>query len=304
MGGSECRQTCLIDIRSSLVRVVLENCVYNLNAVRCREEIHETPFGYYAPSPLQNFLISLANRTWLGRGRMRWWISALIEQIKTGPVDVQCLGLKMRLHHYGLNTGEKKMLLNIKGYDWKEITYLKQNTTGSFHFVDIGANVGFYSFAVKSSCPGARIVAFEPDPVLVERLTYNVRANNLTNFSVIAMAVAGTSGTSPYFTDYGSLLGQGESINVPVVPLYDSLTASGLPRVDALKIDIEGFEDRVLFPFFKTAPRGMWPGIIIIEHCLRHLWNDDCLDLCRSLGYRFLFSNRRNAVLARPDQSG
>jgi len=87
--------------------------------------IHETSFGYYAPSPLQRLLISLANRTSLGRGRIRWWTSALIEQLKTGPVDVERLGLKVRLHHYGLNTGEKKMLLYIKGYDREEITYLK-----------------------------------------------------------------------------------------------------------------------------------------------------------------------------------
>jgi len=261
--------------------------------------IHERSFGYYAPSPLQRLLISLANRTSLGRGRIRWWTSVLIEQLKTGPVDVERLGLKVRLHHYGLNTGEKKMLLYIKGYDREEITYLKHNVSGNFHFVDIGANAGFYSFAVKSSCPGARIVAFEPNPDLAKRLTFNVRANNLKDFSIIAMAVGATFGTSPYFTDYGSLIGQGESINVPVVPLYDSLTAAGLHRVDAIKIDIEGFEDRVLFPYFKTAPRGMWPGIIIIEHCLRRLWNDDCLGLCSSLGYRFLFSNRVNTVLKR-----
>ena len=221
----------------------------------------------------------------------------MIEQIKTGPVDVERLGLKMRLHHYGLNAGEKKMLLYIKGYDCTEIAYLKHNMTDNFHFVDLGANAGFYSFAVKSSCPTARIVAFEPNPVLVKRLAYNVRANKLTDFSVIAMAVGATFGTNPYFTDYGSLIGQGESINVPVVPLYDSLTAVGLHRVDGMKIDIEGFEDRVLFPYFKTAPRRMWPRIIIIEHCLRRLWDDDCLGLCSSLGYRVLFSNRVNTVL-------
>src|SRR5438105_670207 len=49
----------------------------------------ESSFGYYAPSPLQSFLINLANRTSLGRGRIRWWTSALLERLKSGPVDVE-----------------------------------------------------------------------------------------------------------------------------------------------------------------------------------------------------------------------
>ncbi len=111
------------------------------------------------------------------------------------------------------------MLLHIKGYDCEEITYLKHNMSGNFHFVDIGANAGFYSFAVKSSCPDARIVAVEPNPVLVRRLTYNVSANNLKDFSVIAVAVGAGFGNSPYFTDYGSLIGQGEFDQCPSHPV-------------------------------------------------------------------------------------
>jgi FkbM family methyltransferase len=263
-------------------------------------KISDTPFGYYSPSPLQEWLIRLVNQTSVGRGRIRWWISALLQQIKSGPMDVERLGLKMRLHHYGPNPGEKKMLLYMKGYDWTEIAYLKESRTSNFRFVDIGANAGFYSFAIKSMCPAATVVAFEPNPILVQRLTYNARANNLTDFSVIGMAVGATLATRPYFTDSGSLLGCGVSIDVPVIPLYDSLVACGLRGVDAMKIDIEGFEDQVLFPYFETAPPEMWPRIIVIEHCLSHLWKSDCLHLCRSLGYRPLFNNSINAVLTRP----
>ncbi len=32
-----------------------------------------------------------------------------------------------------------------------------------------------------------------------------------------------------------------------------------------MKIDIEGFEDQALFPFFDEAPEKLWPRCIVIE---------------------------------------
>ena len=40
---------------------------------------------------------------------------------------------------------------------------------------------------------------------------------------------------------------------------------AGIDRIDALKTDIEGFEDRALLPFFATAPRALWPKRIYME---------------------------------------
>ena len=44
------------------------------------------------------------------------------------------------------------------------------------------------------------------------------------------------------------------SIEVEVAPLADIITAAGVDRIDYLKIDIEGFEDRALVPFIQQAP--------------------------------------------------
>ena len=50
------------------------------------------------------------------------------------------------------------------------------------------------------------------------------------------------------------------------------LDDAGVDHVDALKIDVEGFEDRVLTGFFKDAPQSLWPRAVVIEHLSRNEW--------------------------------
>ena len=45
-----------------------------------------------------------------------------------------------------------------------------------------------------------------------------------------------------------------------------SSTRPASAQVDALKIDVEGYEDRALIGFFKQAPQALWPRAVVIEH--------------------------------------
>src|SRR5207244_8348787 len=58
----------------------------------------------------------------------------------------------------------------------------------------------------------------------------------------------------------------GRAIRVPSLRLLRILEEASVARVDALKIDVEGYEDRVLIPFFREAPRTLWPAPVVIEH--------------------------------------
>jgi len=42
----------------------------------------------------------------------------------------------------------------------------------------------------------------------------------------------------------------------------------GFTRIDAIKLDVEGAEDLVLDPFLSTAPRTLWPRLIVMEFAL------------------------------------
>jgi FkbM family methyltransferase len=241
----------------------------------------QPPFGAYAPTALQSLLIGLAQNTALGRGSIRWAISQLIAGIRPGPVDVRRFGLKQRLHHYGPYFVEKKMLLHIQDYDRRELEQLRAAVRPGFHFVDVGANVGIYVYAVKSWDPGAKILAIEANPTYANRLTFNVAANGFKDVSVVNAAAGATAGTASYYPQAESMDGSGPSFEVPVKTLHDMLVAEGFDRVDAMKVDIEGFEDRVLPPFFDTAPQSLWPRLLILE-----AWTSAIRDLIVAHGYR------------------
>jgi hypothetical protein len=74
---------------------------------------------------------------------------------------------------------------------------------------------------------------------------------------------------------------------------------AGVTHVDALKIDVEGFEDRVLTGFFAQAPRNLWPRAVVIEHLSRDEWQNDCIADMVARGYTETGRNRSNTLLLR-----
>jgi FkbM family methyltransferase len=241
----------------------------------------QPPFGAYSPTLLQSLLIGVAEHTILGRGRARWMISDVLTRLRPGPLDVTRFGMKQRLHHYGPYLFEKKMLLDIERHDRDELIFLRDALRPAARFVDIGCNIGLYVMAVKSWVPDAKILAVEVDPTYANRLQFNVAANDLNDVSVVNAAAGATSGTGKYYLDAGSMIGSGPALDVPVRSLHEMLISDGFDRIDAMKVDIEGFEDRVLPPFFETAPRSLWPRLLILE-----AWTGAIRDLCIARGYR------------------
>ena len=88
-----------------------------------------------------------------------------------------------------------------------------------------------------------------------------------------------------------------KAIKVPSLRLQRIIEDAGVTRVDALKIDIEGFEDRALIPFFKDAPRTLWPRAVVIEHLSANEWLEDCLADMRARGYVETGKTRSNTLL-------
>ncbi len=73
---------------------------------------------------------------------------------------------------------------------------------------------------------------------------------------------------------------------VPTRKLYDILISQGVSEVGLLKIDVEGYEDKALLPFFAEAPKWLWPKAVLIEHAHRHMWNEDCVMWMKANGYQ------------------
>ena len=96
----------------------------------------------------------------------------------------------------------------------------------------------------------------------------------------------------------------GNAIRVPSLRLQRILDEAGASRVDALKIDVEGYEDRVLTGFFREAPTSLWPGAVVIEHLSRNEWLADCITDMRARGYAEAAGLPLEAVLIGADGAG
>jgi len=90
-----------------------------------------------------------------------------------------------------------------------------------------------------------------------------------------------------------------QAIKVPALRLQRILEEAGVAGVDALKIDVEGFEDRVLITFFKEAPQALWPRAVVIEHLSRDEWLADCIAAMLAHGYDKAGRTRSNTLLLR-----
>jgi hypothetical protein len=92
--------------------------------------------------------------------------------------------------------------------------------------------------------------------------------------------------------------GEEAALRVPCRPLLDVLNEAGVASIDALKIDVEGMEDKILMPFFNHAPPALWPRLIIIEDTSDQ-WSSDLFAFLGARGYRVARRSKLNAMMRR-----
>lgn len=264
------------------------------------------PFGVFAPNAAQAAVIALARRTGLKRGAFRPWMSAIINLLRGGPLDVQYQGASFRFYHQASAT-ERGALLN-PDYNIEELDFLRKHTPQGGVFVDVGANVGTYAMPLARHVgENGTVIAVEPHPVTHARLAFNDAASRFTQVKLVAAAVGDSDGELMIETD-GDNLGAShivtgdavaKAIKVPSLRLQRILEQSGVSHVDALKIDIEGYEDRALMPFFRDAPQTLWPRAVVIEHLSKDEWLGDCIADMLARGYAETQRTRSNTMLVR-----
>jgi FkbM family methyltransferase len=264
------------------------------------------PFGAFAPNAAQAAIIRLAQGSRLKRGAFRPMLSRLVNLFRAGPVDVQYQGASFRFYHQASAT-ERGALFN-PDYNIEELNFLRTHTPAGGVFVDVGANVGTYAMVLARQVgPGGKVIAIEPHPVTHARLAFNNGASGYTQTKLVAAAAGPADGELMIETD-GDNLGashivsgdaSGKAIKVSSLRLQRILDEADVSHVDALKIDVEGFEDRVLTGFFKEAPQLQWPRAVVIEHLSKDEWQQDCIaDMC-ARGYVETGRTRSNTLLVR-----
>jgi FkbM family methyltransferase len=154
-------------------------------------------------------------------------------------------------------------------YQW-EMHHLQRQLPSGSVVLDVGANYGYCAITLATSMKNqCRVLAVEPDAENFARLKHHVEWNRLQDLiachqlavsDVPGMAAmdkpAGNSGHAHIVT--GSTAGK-----VSVTTLDAFVEAQGLDRMDALLLDVEGYEDRALRGAAKTLDR--FRPLVVVE---------------------------------------
>lgn len=118
-------------------------------------------------------------------------------------------------------------------------------------FVDVGANIGYYTLLASRAVGDAGVVyAFEPSTAAFGKLRTTLQSNDIANVRAFQLALGSEEcrlslGAGPEDNFTPSLLtGGGEEVAVTTLDAF--VTEQGIGRIDLIKIDVEGFEPFVL----------------------------------------------------------
>jgi FkbM family methyltransferase len=169
-------------------------------------------------------------------------------------------------------------------------------------FVDIGANSGYFTILAGARVGAdGHVFAFEPNPVVHRRLSRHVDMNRMNDrVRVFDVAIADrdaddvnlfiscrtdNSGLSSLIPSVAALASGGLNRDVKVhvsTSRFDSwMRTALLPRIDLIKIDVEGAELSVLHGMRRTLER-LRPQAIVCETPE----DGPAVEFIRSFGYR------------------
>lgn len=139
-------------------------------------------------------------------------------------------------------------------------------------FLDIGANVGYFSLLAAAIQPRCRIFSFEPVKDLFEKLEQNIFLNQIKNINAVNAATGEVDEERKLFLSGSDNLGMssfqepenfsGMKETVKVISIDHWFESSGLSKIDLLKLDVEGSELATL-KGMKEVLQNQRPALIV-----------------------------------------
>ena len=261
-------------------------------------------FGFYKPNTLVNIIMlitrSIGNR-WLSK-RIIFLLRRIAIIFSKDCIDTNLFNANLRMYIKG-NVSEKRALFSPQIFEEEEREFIAERAQDNSIFIDIGANIGLYSFSIGNiykRYKNTKIFSIEPHPDLFKRLSFNVLLNKdlpIHPREIALMDKSGQFGLSAPDENLGQgvISKKGKNL-VTAKKLIDFIYDEKIEKISAMKIDVEGNEEKILIPFLKDAKNENLPLIIIIENN-RELWKDDLIKLLEEKNYIIKKKTRMNYIL-------
>jgi len=143
------------------------------------------------------------------------------------------------------------------------------------NFFDVGANIGHHTLCLSGQAD--QVFSFEPFSVVRDEMLRKLNHAKVANVTVFPVALGDRSETRTFFPPTGANQGTGtlgdkipdnastDNICVQVVRGDEFFTANQLPPISLLKIDVEGYEAKVLEGLQQTLWHDRPPILMEIQ---------------------------------------
>jgi len=258
------------------------------------------------------FLLYLGQKTFFGRGQLRKQLIVLINYI-IGYGSLKDSRFIFNVNNVPFNFYNDKLTF-IKIYfgrsNLDEIDFIKNNSPNKSVFIDIGSNMGFYTQFIAAIIEKKRqikIISIDALPINNFRLKENLKLlkkkiPNIFSLVKIKNCAVGDRNTKLNL-DYSHGLANAfitknkKDISVKSRKLINIVNEEKLKFITNLKIDIEGYEDKVLISFLRSCKKKLIPRNIILEHSEKKIWKNNLLKFLFKFGYQEIFNNKSNIIL-------
>jgi FkbM family methyltransferase len=172
-------------------------------------------------------------------------------------------------------------------------TVMRQRVHPGAYCMDIGANIGFYTLKLAQFAGASgRVAAFEANPALIKRIQENIALNHIDNVDTVPKAVTQTEGQAQFYVAANSELSSldydehaQEKLTVEATTIDSYVASAAWPRLDFIKLDIEGYDCHALLGGRESLTR--FRPFIVLEYQY-HSQNsaaEEAFTLLRELGY-------------------
>jgi FkbM family methyltransferase len=143
------------------------------------------------------------------------------------------------------------------------------------NFFDVGANIGHHSLFMSRHAD--RVFSFEPFSVVRDEMVHKLNHARISNVTIFPVALGDRNETGTFHPPTGANQGTGtlgdnlpdnastKNISVQVVRGDDFFAANHLPPITLLKMDVEGYETKVLEGLRETIWRDRPPIFVEIQ---------------------------------------